>query len=72
MRIAKLSTDKIVQVLKPAQTVRFDPRLHVLVCDRLTPRRGRQDPYWMPATLVVWQIDFADKIEDGSTFRENR
>lgn len=68
MLVAKLSTDKIVQVLSEPRNVMFAPGLHVLVCDRLTPRRGRQDPYWVAATRLVWKMNFADKNEDGSTF----
>lgn len=57
MRVAKLSTGKIVQLLKPAQPVQFDTGLHVLVADRLTTVPSRIVPYWVPATGVVWSIE---------------
>lgn len=58
MIVAKLSTDKIVQLLKPAQSVAFADGLWVLVCSRLTDRPNKGDVWWLPATAVVWQIDF--------------
>lgn len=58
MKVAKLSLDKIVQLLKPAQTVQFDKREHVLVCNTLLEHSGKIDPYWVPATAIVWIMEF--------------
>lgn len=58
MHVAKLSTDRIVQLLKQAQPVQFDTGLHVLVCNQLTNAPGRFDPYWVPACSVVWLLEF--------------
>lgn len=58
MRVAKLSTGKIVQLLKTAQPVQFDTGLHVLVADRLTTVPSRIIPYWVPATNLVWLLNF--------------
>lgn len=58
MHIVKLSTGKIVQLLKPAQPVQFDTGLHVLVADRLTTVPSRIIPYWVPATNLVWLLNF--------------
>lgn len=58
MYVAKLSLDKIVQILKPAQSVLFDKRKHVLVCNNLTNIPAKIDPYWVPETAVVWILEF--------------
>lgn len=61
MKVAKLSTDKIVQLLKPAQTVLFDSGTYVLVCNTLLERSGKIEPYWVPSTTVVWILEFKDE-----------
>ena len=58
MIVAKLSTDKVVQLLKPAQSVAFADGLWVLVCSRLTDRQNKGGVWWVPATTVVGKIDF--------------
>lgn len=58
MRVAKLSTGRVVQLLKPAQPVQFAGGLHALVADRLTDVPSGIVPYWVPATLVSWTLDF--------------
>lgn len=58
MKVAKLSTGKVVQLLAGPTGVRFDSGSWVLVCDRLTDRKRRQEPYWEPACLVVWVLSF--------------
>lgn len=58
MIVAKLSTDRIVQLLKPAQPVLFAGGDWVMVCDALTERRNKVIPYWVPACWVVWKIQF--------------
>lgn len=58
MKVAKLSIDRIVQVLKPAQPVVFDKRQNLLVCNSLLERPGKIDPYWISETLVVWIMEF--------------
>lgn len=55
---AKLSSGHIVQLLKPAQEVKFSGGLFVLVTQRLTHRPARFDPYWVPATSVVLVMSF--------------
>ncbi len=60
MRVAKLSDGRIVQLLKPAQAVRFSRCKHVLVADRLTNRMRRIEPYWMRDTTVVWILNFEE------------
>lgn len=57
MIVAKLSNGRIVQYLKPPQPVQFASGLHVLVC-QMYRAPGSADPYWMPATSVVWIMDF--------------
>ena len=56
------------EVLKGPQGVLFAPGEHYLVCDRLTRTPSRIDPYWVPVAVVAWKLEFADKIETGSTF----
>jgi len=57
MIVAKLSNGKIVRYLKPPQHVLFDSGLFVLVCDRLTTRQSKVEPYWWPASKVAWKIE---------------
>lgn len=57
MLVAKLSTDKIVRVLKGPQSVKFADGDHVLICDYFGSNRSRIHPYWVIATLVVWVMD---------------
>lgn len=57
MIVAKLSTDRIVQLLKPAQEVAFASGLFVLVCDKLTERQSKVEPYWVPASTVAWEME---------------
>jgi hypothetical protein len=58
MKIAKLSTDRIVLVLSAPRSVLFASGKFVLVSNVLTDNPRRFDPYWVPATLVVWVLDF--------------
>ena len=58
MLVAKLSMDKVVRLLKPAQQVQFSKRQHVLVCNNLTNVPAKIDPYWVPETSVVWILEF--------------
>ena len=59
MKVAKLSSGRIVRLLKEAQAVQFADGLFVLVADRLTTVPNRIDPRWVPATSVVWILDFS-------------
>ncbi len=58
MLVAKLSLDRVVRLLKPAQSVQFSKRRHVLVCNNLTNIPAKIDPYWVPVTAVVWIMEF--------------
>jgi hypothetical protein len=53
MVVAKLSTDRIVQLLRVA-TPDFAEHQMALVADKLTTNVRKIDPYWVPATQVVW------------------
>ena len=64
MQVAKLSTGQIVRLLKPAQTVAFAPGRFILVCDRLTTVPSRVIPRWVPATSLVWVLDFSRQVAD--------
>ena len=57
MRIAKLSTGKLVRYLKGPQAVPFAEGEHVLISDILTENPNRINPHWVIATLVVWALD---------------
>ena len=58
MQVAKLSTDKIVLYLKEPSVVDFKEGLHVLVSNKLTTNARQIDPYWVPATSIVWVMEF--------------
>ena len=60
MRIAKLSTDRIVLCLSEPKTVSFADGLHVLVSNVITTNPRRLDPYWVMQSLVVWVIEFGE------------
>jgi hypothetical protein len=60
MRIAKLSTDRIVMCLSEPSHVQFAEGLHVLVSNVITTNARRLDPYWVMAPLVVWVLDFGE------------
>jgi len=57
MRVANLSTGKIVLLIKDAQHVAFSKYEHVLVNDNINARQPRWKPYWEIATLVVWILE---------------
>ena len=58
MRVVKLSTGHIVQLLHVSRVV-FDTGTWACVTPRLErPLVHRNDPYWVPASLVVWVLDF--------------
>lgn len=60
MHVAKLSTDRVVLYLSEPQEVQFTSGLHVLVSNLLTTNPRRIDPYWVPQTLIVWNINFGE------------
>lgn len=64
MLIAKLSTGKVVRVLKEAQPVQFSGFDHVLVNDNLDARQARWKPYWVLGTLVVWVLNFPESKDE--------
>jgi len=60
MKVAKLSTGKVVLFLKPPQPVRFSGGDHALVSNVITDNPRRIDPYWVPAALIVWTLNFSN------------
>ena len=60
MRVAKLSTNRIVMCLSEPSHVGFADGMHVLVSNVITTNPRRLDPYWVMATLVIWVIDFGE------------
>lgn len=60
MKVAKLSTGKVVLFLKPAQRVLFSPFEYVLISDLITTNPRRINPYWVISTIVVWVLDFGE------------
>lgn len=58
MKVAKLSTDKVVLYLKEPSFVNFEEGLYVLVSNKLTTNPRQIDPYWVPATQVVRIMEF--------------
>lgn len=56
MLVAKLSTDKIVRLLKIAAPD-FSGYQMALVTDKLTTNPRKLDPYWVPETQVVWIME---------------
>lgn len=57
MKVCKLATDKVVLQLSEPQVPMFSEYEHVLVSSLITTNPRRIDPYWVPATLVVWSLD---------------
>ncbi len=60
MKIAKLSIDKIVRCLSEPRKVHFADGEYVLVSNQLSDNPNRIHPYWVPATLVVWTMEFTN------------
>lgn len=60
MHVAKLSTGKIVQLLKPAQSVEFAPGEWALISPHLNNNPNLIRPEWVLNTYLVWVIDFGD------------
>lgn len=58
MKVAKLSTGRIVLVLSAPSSVLFAGGKFVLVSNVLTDNPRRIDPYWVPVTSVVWVLEF--------------
>lgn len=71
MKVAKLSSDRIVLLLSPPSTVLFAAKKFVLVSNILTDNPRRIDPYWVPATSVVWVLDF-DTQQKGKDAQNDR
>lgn len=70
MKVAKLSSDRIVLLLSSPSTVLFAAKKFVLVSNILTDNPRRIDPYWVPATSVVWVLDF-DTQQKGKDAQNN-
>ncbi len=70
MKVAKLSSDRIVLLLSSPSTVLFAAGKFVLVSNVLTDNPRRIDPYWVPATSVVWVLDF-DTQQKGKDAQNN-
>lgn len=66
MRIAKLSTDRIVLFLDGPKDVVFAAGQHVLVSNIVTDNPRRIDPYWILDTYVVGVADFGDSYEEAA------
>lgn len=63
MQIAKLSTGKVVRLLRVAE-VPFASGVCALVCPQLrTVQAWSNDPYWVPITQVVWVLKFMCDLE---------
>ena len=59
MLIARLNTDKIVQVLRVNARVQFNDRSdNVLVFTPIGARPRKRDLRWVNATQVVWMHNF--------------
>lgn len=59
VKVAKLSTGQIVQLLEHEKEVRFSPGRFSLVTAALSTNPRKFDPYWVPSTLVVWILNFS-------------
>ncbi len=70
MKVAKLSSDRIVLLLSSPSTVLFAAGKFVLVSSVLTDNPRRIDPYWVPATSVVWVLEF-DTQQKGDDAQNN-
>ena len=58
MKVAKLSTGRIVQFIKKSPVL-FDDGIWALVCPQLIPLTCfNNDPYWVPELQVAWIMEF--------------
>ena len=60
MKVAKLSTDKIVRYLKSPRQVSFARGEWVMVTNYLGKFPSKVEPYWVPACQVVWVLEFQE------------
>ena len=58
MKVAKLSTGKLVRYLAGPQTVSFADGEFTLVSAILSMNPNRCHPFWVPSTQVVWVLEF--------------
>lgn len=61
MQVAKLNDGRIVEVFRYAVPVAFDTSRGdwVLISTPIGARPRKQNLEWVPATYVVWRLDFS-------------